>query len=73
MSTHPPTPLLSPRPIIVAGANPKRDTFFGDMLNMIRRSGFVSAIHPINPNHAEIAGRRYASFADLLEGLNPWT
>jgi acetate---CoA ligase (ADP-forming) len=71
VSEHPLSPLLSPRSIAFVGASPRPDSLGNDMLKMIARSGFTGAIYPINPNYAEIEGRRcYAGFAELPEPVD---
>jgi acyl-CoA synthetase (NDP forming) len=66
MTSHPLTPLLSPRSIAFVGASARPNTPGHDMMRMVRRGGFVGAVHAVNPNYREIEG--YAcvpSLADL--------
>ncbi|HKF73756.1 MAG TPA: acetate--CoA ligase family protein [Stellaceae bacterium] len=71
LSTHPLSPLLSPRSIAFVGASPRPDSLGNDMLQMIARSGFNGAIYPINPNYPVIDGRRcYPGFAELPEPVD---
>jgi acyl-CoA synthetase (NDP forming) len=68
MTSHPLTPLLSPRSIAFVGASAKPNTPGHDMMRMVRRGGFAGTVHAVNPNYREIEG--YAcvpSLADLRE------
>ena len=56
MTSHPLTPLLSPRSIAFVGASARPNTPGHDMMRMVRRGGFVGAVHAVNPNYREIEG-----------------
>lgn len=58
-------PLLRPRSVAVVGAS-DRPSLGRWMMESLAAIGFAGAIHPINPNYAEVAGRRcYTNLADL--------
>jgi acyl-CoA synthetase (NDP forming) len=56
MTSHPLTPLLSPRSIAFVGASAKPNTPGHDMMRMVRRGGFAGRVHAVNPNYREIEG-----------------
>lgn len=56
MTSHPLTPLLSPRSIAFVGASAKPNTPGHDMMRMVRRGGFAGTVHAVNPNYREIEG-----------------
>src|SRR5262245_33240787 len=56
MTSHPLTPLLSPRSIAFVGASARPNTPGHDMMRMVRRGGFTGTVHAVNPNYGEIEG-----------------
>jgi acyl-CoA synthetase (NDP forming) len=56
MTSHPLTPLLSPRSIAFVGASARPNTPGHDMMRMVRRGGFAGTVHAVNPNYREIDG-----------------
>jgi acyl-CoA synthetase (NDP forming) len=68
MTSHPLTPLLSPRSIAFVGASARPNTPGHDMMRMVRRGGFAGVVHAVNPNYREIEGYPcFPSLADLPE------
>lgn len=53
-TSHPLTPLLSPRSIAFIGASARPNTPGHDMMRMVRRGGFAGAVHAVNPNYQQI-------------------
>lgn len=68
MSTYRLDALFSPRSIAVVGASPRPGSLGLTFLKNLIGGGFAGALHPVNPHHIEIEGRRcYASIAELPE------
>jgi acyl-CoA synthetase (NDP forming) len=68
MTSHPLTPLLSPRSVAFVGASARPNTPGHDMMRMVRRGGFAGTVHAVNPNYREIEGYPcVASLSDLPE------
>ena len=50
--------ILHPRSVAVFGASDSKDKFGGRIMHFLVRHGFAGEILPINPNRAEVVGRR---------------
>jgi acetate---CoA ligase (ADP-forming) len=63
--------MLRPRSIAIVGASPTPGSLGGSVFANLERFGFTGEIHLINPNRAEINGRRcLKSTADLPDGVD---
>jgi acetate---CoA ligase (ADP-forming) len=63
--------MLRPRSIAIVGASPTPGSLGGSVFANLERFGFAGEIHLINPNRAEINGRRcLKSTADLPDGVD---
>jgi acyl-CoA synthetase (NDP forming) len=60
------TTMLEARSVAVVGASPREETPGHQMLHQLAAGGFTGEIFPVNPNHAEIMGRRcYPSLGEI--------
>jgi acetate---CoA ligase (ADP-forming) len=59
-------PLLRPRSIAIVGASPTPGALSACVLNNLERAGYAGPIHPVNPKHETIAGRRCVPSVDEL-------
>ncbi len=60
--------LFAPRSVAVFGASDRPDSIGGRVLQNIAAGGFRGALHPVNPKHTSVAGRRcYASIEAVAE------
>src|SRR5262245_42405890 len=50
-------PLLSPRSIAVVGATDREDSYGGNVLRNLERSGFEGDVWGVNPKREEVLGR----------------
>ena len=66
MSTYRLDKLFSPRSIAVVGASPREGSLGLTFLRNLTGGGFAGTIHPVNPRHAEIEGRRCFPSIDAL-------
>ena len=58
--------LFAPRSVALIGASDRPGSLGATLLRNLTAGGFGGAIHPVNPNHTELAGLRVvASVADL--------
>ena len=58
--------ILHPRSVAVFGASEDIGKFGGRIISFLLRHGFAGDVYPINPNRAEILGRKaYASIASV--------
>jgi acetyl-CoA synthetase (ADP-forming) len=58
--------ILHPRSVAVFGASENKDKFGGRIIHFLIRHGFAGDIYPINPNRAEILGRKaYPRIGDV--------
>ncbi|MFD2183291.1 acetate--CoA ligase family protein [Rhodoplanes azumiensis] len=64
-------PLVAPRSIAVIGASTNAQKSGGVLFHNLVRGGFAGPLYPINPNAAEVMGRKaYASLADVPEHVD---
>jgi acyl-CoA synthetase (NDP forming) len=58
-------PLLAPRSVALVGASRRRHSVGHDMLRNLASSGFVGAVHPVNPRYGSLAG--YACYESVSQ------
>jgi acetate---CoA ligase (ADP-forming) len=65
------TPLLQPSSIAVVGASDRLDSYAGNVLRNLERSGFEGPVWGVNPKREEVLGRECVpSVADLPEPVD---
>lgn len=65
------TPLLAPRSIAVVGATDRPDSYAGNVLRNLQRSGFSGPVWGVNPKRAEVLGRKCVpALADLPQPVD---
>lgn len=63
--------LLRPRSVAIVGASATPGALGASVLSNLERAGYRGEIHLVNPNRAEIAGRKCCkSIAELPEGID---
>ncbi|MBZ6076170.1 bifunctional acetate--CoA ligase family protein/GNAT family N-acetyltransferase [Microvirga puerhi] len=68
MSTYRLDRLFAPRSVAVIGASPRAGSLGLTFLHNLIEGGFVGPIHPVNPHHREIEGRKcFPSISKLPE------
>jgi acyl-CoA synthetase (NDP forming) len=65
------TPLLEPRSIAVVGASDRMDSYAGNVLRNLERSGFEGPVWGVNPKRTEVLGRKCVpALSDLPEPVD---
>lgn len=68
MGKHYLSPLFAPRSVAVFGASDRAGSVGQVVFRNMLQSDFRGLLYPVNPNHAEVQGRRaYASISDIHE------
>jgi len=71
MGQHYLKPLFAPKSVAVFGASDQTDSVGKIVFHNMLQSGYLGALYPINPNHAEIQGHKaYASISQIQEPVD---
>jgi acetyltransferase len=71
MGQHYLKPLFAPKSVAVFGASDQTDSVGKIVFHNMLQSGYMGALYPINPNHAEIQGHKaYASISQIEEPVD---